>query len=69
MPLGRWLAPQDEEELVDCIMQHAADQQSHQLFMLQLSGSVVQGFVLLIPNERVQLVQLVLSAARLQEHV
>ncbi|GEM49907.1 hypothetical protein [Deinococcus cellulosilyticus] len=55
--------PQDEEDLVDCIMQTAAEKQSHQLFMLQLSGNVVQGFVLLVPNKNLSRLQQVLSAA------
>ncbi|GEM48649.1 hypothetical protein [Deinococcus cellulosilyticus] len=61
--------PQEDEELVDCIMQKAAEQDSHQWFMLQLSGNIVQGFVLLVPNKKLADLNETLSAARLKTSV
>lgn len=61
--------PQGDEELLDCIMETAAKQESHQLFMLQLSGNVVQGMVLLVPNGRIPELHQVLSGARLEVSV
>ncbi|GEM50175.1 hypothetical protein [Deinococcus cellulosilyticus] len=55
-----------EEALVECIMDCAARERSHQLFMLQLSGSVVQGLVLLVSNIRLAELHQALSAALLQ---
>ncbi|GGJ47461.1 hypothetical protein [Deinococcus roseus] len=54
---------QDEEELLDCITQMAAERKSHQMYVLQLSGNIIQGFVLLVPTVQLPELEQVLRVA------
>lgn len=56
----------DEEELLECITSTAAEQKSHEMFILQFPGSVVQGFVLLVPNKNLKALLDVLLKAGLR---
>ena len=56
----------EEEELLDCITRTAAERQSHQMYVLQLSGNVVQGFVLLVPGNHLNRLKQILEQTKLQ---
>ncbi|GEM44539.1 hypothetical protein [Deinococcus cellulosilyticus] len=56
----------EEEDLLDCITRTAAERQSHQMFVLQLSGNVVQGFVLLVPVTALPVFLSILESSKLR---
>lgn len=54
-------ASENQEELESAILNRAAEQRSHLLLVLQVHPNPIEGFVCLVPNARVPLVEEVLS--------